>query len=279
MSNGLAVIIVGAVLIAIGIAGLFVAMFAARRVRVMTATSTSRIGDLLPEYEALRGELGGGPSELRKTVELKGRVACDSPVTGELSGEAAAMVHTQVSRDVEVRKRTTDKNGRTTERWVRQTERIHSDERQARFDIDDGTGRVRVRPDGASIDLTEVVDRFEQPNTVEQTTGSLRLGGFSFNFSTSLGSSKRIIGYRFQESILPVGADLYVLGELSDTGDGLAVRDADDPDRPFIVSTKDEESLVRSGKSTIKWGKIGGGACVVLGLVACLIGAVMLILG
>ncbi len=278
MNQGIVVIGIGLLLIVVGIVAGVVGRLAARKVRVMTATKTSRLGDLLPSFEAVREELGGSSSEMHQTVELKGHVACDAPVVGELSKQTAAVVHTRVSREVEVLQRTRDKNGRTQERWVRSTEHVHSNEVEAPFFLDDGTGRVRIRPAGANLDLTEVVDRFEQPTTVEQSSGSISLGSFSFSFSTTLGSGKRTIGYRFQESILPLNAELYVLGELSDTGDGLAVRDSDRDDRPFIVSTKGEESLVRSGKSTAKWGKIGGLAAFGIGLVVTAVGAILLVL-
>lgn len=279
MNEAIIVIGIGGVLFVIGIIGLVTAKLAARKVRVMTATKTSRISDLLPEFEAVRAELGGETSEMRRTVELKGTIACDAPIVGELSQQQAAMVKTEVSREVEVLRRTTDDQGRTHERWVQQTEQIHSTRLEAPFDLDDGSGRVRIRPDGASLELTKVVDRFEQPGAVEQSRASVTFGSFSLQLSGVLGAQKRVIGYRFEESILPLGAELYVLGELSDTGDGLAVRDSDRSDRPFIVSTKGEEALVRSGKSTTVWGKRIGIGGLAIGTIVAAVGVVMAILG
>ncbi len=277
MESALIVIGIGLALIVGGIVGLVMAFLAARKVRVITATRTSRLSDLIPQFEAVRAELGGDASEMHQTAELKGVVECDAPVTGELSQKPAAMVHTRVSRKVEVLRQSTDKHGNTRQRWVQQTEHVHSNEVEAPFYLNDGSGRIRVRPAGASLDLTEVVDRFEQAGAVEQSSGRIALGSFSFSFSTPLGSSKRTLGYRFEESILPLGAELYVLGDISDTGDGLAVRDPDRDGRPYIVSTKGEEALVRSGRSTAKWGKIGGGAAICIGIATGAVGLIMLI--
>jgi len=279
MSPGLIVLIVGIVLMLIGVIALVMARMAVGRVRTMTATQTTQLSDLLPGFESLREELGGGPSEMGKTVELKGIVECDDPLTAELSQKTAAIVQTSISRDVEVRRLHRDSHGHTSHRWVRETEHIHSDRSESPFFLNDGTGRVRIRPDGSSLDLAEVVDRFELANNVEQSSGTLSLGSFSFSFSTTLGSDKRIIGYRFQESILPVGTELYVLGELSDTGDGLAVRDPAESGQTFIVSTKSEETLVRSGQSTAKWGKIGGISALAIGTIGTVVGIILLIVG
>ena len=141
MNDGMVVILIGGALAIIGVISLFMAMLAARRVRVMTATKTSKIADLVPAYEAIRAELGGEASEMRQTVELKGHVECDTPLTGELSKKAAAIVHTRVTRDVEVLVRTRDKQGRTQERWDRRSEQVHSTNTEAPFYLNDGTRR------------------------------------------------------------------------------------------------------------------------------------------
>jgi hypothetical protein len=70
-----------------------------------------------------------------------------------------------------------------------------------------------------------------------------------------------------------------VLGELSDTGEGLAVRDSDRDERPFIVSTEDEEALVRSGRSSVTWGKRIGVGGLGLGIILGAVGVIMAIFG
>jgi hypothetical protein len=279
MGNGIIVIGIGGGLFGLGIVGLIIAKRAASRVRVMGATKTSKIAELVPAYEALRAELGGDSSEMAQTVELKGTVECDAPLTGELSAQSAAIVHTRLTRQVEVLRRTQDKQGRTQERWVKQTEELHSNRDESPFFLNDGTGRMRIRPAGAELDLKQVVNRFEQPGAVEQSTSTLSLGSFSFQFSSNVDSGKRVLGYRFQESILAIGAKLYVLGELSDTGEGLAVRDPGRDDRPFIVSTQDEEALTKSNKSSASKGKWLGLSGVVVGVILSAVGVVMTIIG
>jgi hypothetical protein len=265
----------GLLLAAIGGLLLYLARRAAARAHHMRATETSRVGDLLETVRQVRAELGGGPSELREYVELKGTVQCPQPLTAELSGQPAAVVQTRITRDLEVERHDRDQNGHTVVRRERRSETVHQQRLEAPFLIDDGSGTVEVRPAGAELTLQAVVDRFEAPAAVEQG-GGLRWGGRAFGLqagvSLGLQPASRVIGYRFHEAILPVGARVYLLGELSDTGDGLSLHKPAGGDRPFVVSVKAEEELVASAQSSEKWMKIGGIVLIVGGAVAAVAG-------
>ena len=268
---------IGLILAASGGALVYFAGQAADRVLHMKVTETSQIGGLRSLVEQIRADLGGGASEWRELVEIKGSVGCDRPLVGELSGEPAVVVRGSVVREVEELRREEDSEGRVTERWVSRNETVNSTKLEAPFWIDDGSGRLDVRPSGATYTLQTVVDRFEPPAAVERGS-SIHLGRLEFavgGFSRS--HSLRVKGYRFREEILPVGARVYALGEASDTSDGMALHKPGDSDKPFILSTKSEEELVAAGMSQAKWMKIGGLLALGLGIALAIVGAVKMV--
>lgn len=266
----------GLIVTAIGGVLIFLSKRASERVYQMKNTETSAIGDLLSLIKSVRSEMGGGPSELREYVEIKGVVGSDAPLEAEMSGQAAAIVHSQVTRDVEELREHRDNEGRVTSRWERRTESVHSNRLEGPFWIDDGSGRLEVRPGGAELTLQTVVDRFEQASAVDSGQGHLSFGRFSFSAGSMLGPSRRfrVIGYRFVESILPIGSRVYALGEVADSGDGLSLHKPAGGEQPFLLSTRSEEELISSGASQAKWMKIGGFAAIGLGLVLSVVGAV-----
>jgi hypothetical protein len=270
---------IGLIVVALGGLLLYLAKGASERVYQMKTTETSRVGDLLQLIADVRAEMGGGASELREYVEIKGVVGSDGPMEAEMSGQAAVIVQSEVTRDVEELREHRDSEGNVTTRWEKRTESVHSNRLESPFWLDDGSGRVEVRPGGADVTLQKVVDRFEQPSAVESGGGQFSFGRFSFS-SRMLGPSQnfRVIGYRFVESILPLGARLYALGELSDTGEGVALHKPS-VDKPYLLSTRSEEEIVQSGMSQAKWMKIGGIAALALGGIALVVGAVKMIIG
>ncbi|TNF29612.1 MAG: hypothetical protein EP329_15360 [Deltaproteobacteria bacterium] len=248
---------VGLVLIAIGGLLFFLSTRAANKLHYMQATETSKVADLLGLVGEIKADMPAGMSTgWRDYVELKGRVACDEPIHGELSDTPAAICETTVQRIVERREERRDAQGNVRTEWRKHTDTVSSNRRESPFYLDDGTGRLRVKPSKA-VELVKVVDRFEQPSAIEQMSGGnlvLNHGGFRLSVSTGGllgGSSSRTIGYQFIERILPVGGPLYALGEVADTDDeGLVLRQPTDDQkkRPFVLSGKTEEELTRASK-------------------------------
>ena len=65
------------------------------------------------------------------------------------------------------------------------------------------------------------------------------------------------IGVQDQESILPVGGDIYALGEVRDGTDGLTLNDPSDKEKPFLLSVKSEEELLQRYETTANMQKYG----------------------
>jgi hypothetical protein len=271
-------LIIGLVLT--GIAGLthFLSKRASKRAVLMLTTETKLLGEVRSLVDEIRADLDGdGESGYSEHCELKGKLVSDEPVRGELSGQDVAIYEAKVVRVIETRRERRDDEGHVTVSWVKSNETLSSNRREASFYLEDDSGRVRVLPAGAEIQLDPIVERFEAPSAVEQLGGSqlsLGIGSFSMSLSGGVhGDQRRTLGYRFEERILPLNRDVYVLGEVADTSDGLVLRAGSTKDDPFVISLKTEAELVRSKEASAKWLRlgaivslIGGIALVVMGL-------------
>lgn len=164
-------------------------------------------------------------------VEVKGTLRCEQPLTSEMAGRECAYYISQVVREYEEPDRDDDRTGSN-----RRSEMIASNEQFAPFVVEDETGTVGVRPEGAEIDALQVMNRFER-----DTEGGpgITLGGFTVN----LGNRERTIGYRYQESILPVDEPVYVLGVAREDGEVGAPRPEEETDKRFLISYRSEEQL------------------------------------
>ena len=96
------------------------------------------------------------------------------------------------------------------------------------------------------------------------------IGGFTLSLGNmTFGNSRRLLGYRIKESILPVGGDIYALGEVRDGTDGLTLNDPSDKEKPFLLSVKSEEELLQRYETTANMQKYGamGLAAISVGLI------------
>ncbi len=161
-------------------------------------------------------------------VEVKGTLRCEEPLVSEMAGQACAYYLSQVIREYLRPDRDDDDVGSD-----RRSEVVASNERFAPFAVEDGSGAVGVRGEGAEVDALKVVDRFERD---AGGAGSVTLGGHTIH----LGWGERTIGYRYVESVLPVDTPVYVLGAVQQ--DGQIGAPTDDGGR-FLISYRSEEQL------------------------------------
>ncbi len=236
------------------------------RVRQMKATETSTVNALEETAATIRDDLGGGASHWKAKAEVKGRVVCETPLEGQFTDVPSAVIHTRIVREWEEYRQERDSDGNSRSRWVRRSDTMHDDVRTTSFHIDDGTGQLRVAPNGADFTLNEVVDRFEPADRFDDGP-SISFGPITLNVGgMGWGSSRRLIGYKVQESILPVGANVYGLGEVQDQGTSLVLTKSANTETAFILSVKSEEELIAQYEKTAKWQQIGAGVCVVIGV-------------
>ena len=164
-------------------------------------------------------------------VEVKGFLRCEEPLESEMAGHECAYYLSQVIREYSETHRDSDGHLQTR----RRSEVMASNERFAPFVVEDDSGMVGIRGEGAEVDALEVMNRLENDTGEE---GSFTLGGLTVN----LGGGARTIGYRYVESILPVDAPVYVLGTAREDGHLGAPAEEDGEER-FLISHRSEEQL------------------------------------
>jgi hypothetical protein len=222
------------------------------------------------ELKSMAGEIATeiGRGSFNEVCEVVGKLGSDEPLAGELSGEPCAYFRTTISRKWEEEVEEWDEQQKKHVKRTRSgSEVVSSTERRALAWIDDGTGRLDLRLDGAKMDLVEVEDRFE-PGKKPSREG--------LKFSKHEGN-RRTLGFRYEEELLPLGVQVYVLGEVTDS-EGLAMRKPSDANKRFLVSTKSEEEMLRGAEKSKTLSLIGAVAAAAIGVLAILAGiAAMLV--
>ena len=192
-------------------------------------------------------------------VEVKGRLRCTSPLTGELSKRPCAHYAATVERDYEVFE--FDAKHQTSYR-ARKTEVVKSSTLFAPFEIEDDSGRVAVSPQAATVEGVAALDRYDTDDGEE---GDESLMQAALNSGTA---SHRTLGFRYKEMHLPVDAEIYVLGVL---GKDRCI-EAPEPGakgQRFLISVKSEETRAAELGGKSRW-MLGLGVFFLVGAVVCL---------
>lgn len=263
-------IIVGIVLIAAGGILLLIRRSQQGKLMEIMGTQTSTSQELLKAAEYVAERLGE-PGSFRQIAEVKGVLKCDAPLRSEIAKEPCVYYSMTVTREYEESYWETDSQSKQQVRKTRRgSETVASNSQRIPFWVEDATGPTWVDPAGADIDAVQVVDRFES-----STGGVITLGGYSFDVGSLVGqmlSDTRTLGYRFRESILPVGRQVYLLGEAADSAGRLQIQKPGGKGRKFIISLKSEEELIRSTQSAIRWLLAGALASGIVGVVLIAVG-------
>ncbi len=260
----MALLIIGVVLLIVAAVLLVIRRSQATRLHAILRTETSTARELADLAGAVRQEVGG--PGFRHVAEVKGVLRCDSPLTSEIAQQPCAAYETSVVREYEETYWETDsQSGRREQKTRRSSNTVSSISRRTRFWVEDATGRVAVEPEGAKLDLTQVVDRFEPAGQIGP--GGLSIGNFTLDLGgLAIASGSRTIGYRFREKVLPLDQRVYVLGEASDSSGELAIQRPSDGGKPFLVSVRSEEELVRSVRGNLRWLLVGAVASGAVGV-------------
>jgi hypothetical protein len=180
-------------------------------------------------------------------VELKGTADSRRPLTGRLSEESC--VHYSWSVEEHWSYTTTetykDSQGRTQTRTVRKSgwSTVASGGEMIRFYLRDDTGVIRVDPQGAKI---EPVVMFE----VECDEGDPLYYEKGPEDAVSHSDYRR----RFVEHGIPLGLELYVVGQSREREDIVAPEIAFDEKAPMFLITCRSEKDIASGMSGSSWG-------------------------
>ncbi|ERN41998.1 E3 Ubiquitin ligase [Rubidibacter lacunae KORDI 51-2] len=239
--------------------------------RAMLAAETYNVSNLEELSRAIADELGSAGS-FRQTAEVKGIIHCEQPLMSELSQRHCVYSRTNVIEQCEHTYYEEDGEGNSERKTREESNTLAESDLKIDFQLEDDTGTIQISLDGAEIDAIEVVDRFEVSRGE-----SISFGGFSFDPTNRLPvgtDSKRILGYQFNEWILPVGQYVYVLGEVSDSDGILKVQKPSNPGDRFLITYKTEEQLTQHKQSVARKQQIGGFVAFAVGVV-CVIAWLM----
>jgi hypothetical protein len=256
--------IIGAVLV-LGALGLFLGSGSQKKKLLQiqgTETSTAKqLADLAADVGK---EIGAG--SFNQVSEVKGTIECARPLSSELSGTSCVYYSMSVTREYEETYWETDSQGNRQRRTRRGSESVASNSRSCAFEVRDATGTITVEPDGAKFVDEKVFSQFDAG-----AGGSLSFGSFRFTVGSLLMGDRRTIGFRLEESAIPVGRQVYVLGEAVDTDGRLRIQKPAKKGAAFMVSLKSEEQLVKGAKGLSSGLRIAG-------IVAAAAGAVIIVL-
>jgi hypothetical protein len=213
----------------------------------------------LEELAASMAE-GLGEGSLRFFAAVSGAVRCAEPLVSELAEAESVHYSMHVRREVEETRPSQSSGGE--ERTQKSTQQLAHSQRSVAFEIEDATGSLAVDPAGASFTTENTISRFEPAGAGART---LSLGSFSLDLPNLPDDDvSRTLGYRYEEVVIPVGREVYVLGEVTDPGGELVM--SSPKDDKLIVSVKSREQLIKEAGSGSKLMKGAAIVCGVLGL-------------
>lgn len=200
---------------------------------------------------ALHAKIAGsvGADAFAQQCDLVGVVEADQPLTGKLSGRP--VVHYTATKTREYEERVTKRNaeGKTETTTERGSEQIEEHTEQIGFYLRDGSGRVRVDPEDAEIELIETHRSLSQPERPSA-------------------GSRRTTGIRAVERALPVGTQVFLHGCAIDRGGEVSiVKHPHRRDEKFIISLRGKQELLQSASGTARNMQIAAGVAGALGLV------------
>lgn len=226
----------------------------------MKFVKTSTAKEIIEMQASISNEIGAGG--FQQQVELKGMIHCDAPLTAELSGQQCVYYNMNVEERYEESYTETDSQGRTQQRTRTGNASVSGNTQTTRFFVEDETGKILVSPSDAQIDAVQVVDRYE-PYQMGRT--SVQFGSFTFTLPAMQTGARKILGYHYRESILPLGKNVYVLGEVRDSEGQPIIQKPQEKGKPFIISVKSEEELTRGKEQSITFMLYGAIAAFIIG--------------
>jgi hypothetical protein len=167
-------------------------------------------------------------------VEVKGVAQAGTPLVSDLARVPCVIFQSSVTEHWTTTRTEHDSKGNTRTVTEHHSETRYANEGQIDFHIRDGSGDATVHPDGAEKDLLDSMADLDGP----------------LPESPAYGISPHHFGGRlsYSEAVMPVGQQVYVLGQVSDDN---VIQRPEVVDRPFIISYRTEDAL----RNRAAWGK------------------------
>ena len=190
-------------------------------------------------------------------VELSGKVECANPVTSFLTESLCVYYSWSISEHWSriTTETYTDSQGRTKTRTKTESgwKTVASGESMCPFDLRDETGAIQIRPEKAKIEGERVMSLQCRPSD-------------PLYYGKGPASSVANSDHRrmFTETIIPLGSEVYVVGQAREREDIVAPEVAYDKDSPlFLISTR-EEKKIGSSYALNYWLLSLGGLAIIL---------------
>lgn len=173
-------------------------------------------------------------------VEVSGKVECQNPVTSYLTESPCVQCSWEISEhwSKTTTETYTDSKGKTRTRTKRESgwKTVASGESMCPFNLRDETGTIQIRPEKAKIEGVRAMNLRCRPSD------PLYYGK---------GPAESIIHSdhlrMFTESIIPLDARVYVIGQSREREDVVAPEIAHDESSPlFLISTREEDRISKS---------------------------------
>ena len=261
-------IVFGVILLVVAAIFFFISRNQSGKLHAMNAVDTYTASTLVDVHRNITTTLGR--DALAEPCEVEGIIETDEPLSAPLSQTPCVAYTVTVTRDYEKQQTRTDAEGRTTSEMVRHTEEVESNTKQVDFWVRDESGRTRVRPEGADLDLKQSKEEY-RPAT-DGRDSRLDFGFFEITINPSSGGG-RTLGYKATEQILETGTKVYILGCASDYDGAVVVaRHPNNKKQRFMVSRRTERELAAGAASMAKTMLYAAAATGAIGLIVIIIG-------
>jgi len=245
------------------------------RLRKSQSIRSVTIEELHGLQQGVAKEIGAGA--YGEAVKLQADLVCEQPLIAPFSEESCIAYQNTIVEVFEELVTSTDSEGKTTRSWQRKERCISTEERRCDFSLQQGSLRIAVDPDGAEIDLIEIINRMDpgQFSPLGASAGIEGAAGVALQLASTLINSKagrgqdqsfRLIGYRRQESIFPASGSVFVVAEASDSGGSLVLRQ---PLKSglFLIRNEGEDRVLKSLRNSINFWTIGWVSFAVIALI------------
>ncbi len=233
-------IILGSIILVVGIVLFFFQRHYGAKLQSIRSATASNVNGLRQIAEGVAQEIGKG--SLQEYVKIHGEVVCDRPIYSQITQEPCVYYTMSVEREYEEEVTKQDSEGKTVRETERRSETISQNQNSTAFILRDETGDIWVEPNQAGVETVQILDEF-RPET--GSYGQISFGNFSFSLGAGH-SGSRTIGYRYRESILPIGRRVLVVGTATDEDGILTIRKPKDGKQKFMISLKTEQELIRA---------------------------------
>ena len=242
----------------------------AGKAAVLDLTDTSRVSDVNENYESTVNSMGA--NNFTHFCEVKGQAHADSPLKSDLAEADCVYFSSKVVHEYKVKERRKDANGNYQTKWVNKTETVSENSQWANgWGVKDDSGFIAVNAAKSELHTEQLFSNFEQGEPNQNGGLNVKIGNFSLGIGGG-NNDYKTIGYRYTETGIKLGSNLYVLGDANDRDGSLVISKPTDKKQPFIVSTKSEDELMSGLGSAVKGFKIGAFACWGVGGILAVVG-------